>query len=350
MPTYQYACTECDHRFEAVQAFTDDSLTICPVCGGQLRKVYGSVGVVFKGSGFYRTDSRAAVDQHRPGRGSGDKPAPATSPASKESDKGGEKKAAASRRIPPAARSRPAPVERLVERLVRRLVDQRLVEQAARPGQQGRRRLIFRQSGLAAGNTGRRDHRHPIVIAGSGDARRAAPAAWHRAARSATTISAAAGTAVASTASRPASGRPAPRSQPGRPPRRPAAIGRQQLRSSEQPELQPPRAGRDRPLGEPRAVSTVATGLTCRGVWASCRTARRRVTGRDDGTVSRDRAGPTARSTDGRHHRRRRARRRGRPAGRRGLARVSPTTICCTCTTPPPTTTGSPPSPCGTAR
>ena len=58
MPTYQYACTDCGHRFEAVQAFTDDSLTTCPVCSGQLRKVYGSVGVVFKGSGFYRTDSR----------------------------------------------------------------------------------------------------------------------------------------------------------------------------------------------------------------------------------------------------------------------------------------------------
>ena len=58
MPTYQYACTACGHRFEAVQAFTDDSLTSCPECGGQLRKVYGSVGVVFKGSGFYRTDSR----------------------------------------------------------------------------------------------------------------------------------------------------------------------------------------------------------------------------------------------------------------------------------------------------
>jgi len=58
VPTYQYACTECGHRFEAVQSFTDDSLTTCPVCSGQLRKVYGSVGVVFKGSGFYRTDSR----------------------------------------------------------------------------------------------------------------------------------------------------------------------------------------------------------------------------------------------------------------------------------------------------
>jgi putative FmdB family regulatory protein len=61
VPTYQYACTQCNHRFEAVQAFTDDSLTVCPECGGSLRKVYGSVGVVFKGSGFYRTDSRVAA-------------------------------------------------------------------------------------------------------------------------------------------------------------------------------------------------------------------------------------------------------------------------------------------------
>lgn len=58
MPTYQYACTACGHEFEAFQAFTDATLTDCPVCGGRLRKVYGSVGVVFKGSGFYRTDSR----------------------------------------------------------------------------------------------------------------------------------------------------------------------------------------------------------------------------------------------------------------------------------------------------
>ncbi len=59
MPTYQYACRECGYRFEEVQAFTDPSLTECPQCHGRLRKVYGSVGVVFKGSGFYRTDSRA---------------------------------------------------------------------------------------------------------------------------------------------------------------------------------------------------------------------------------------------------------------------------------------------------
>lgn len=58
MPTYSYACTECDNRFDAVQAFTEDALTSCPQCSGRLRKLFNSVGVVFKGSGFYRTDSR----------------------------------------------------------------------------------------------------------------------------------------------------------------------------------------------------------------------------------------------------------------------------------------------------
>lgn len=58
MPTYSYACTECSNKFDVVQAFTDDSLTDCPQCDGRLRKVFGKVGVVFKGSGFYRTDSR----------------------------------------------------------------------------------------------------------------------------------------------------------------------------------------------------------------------------------------------------------------------------------------------------
>jgi putative FmdB family regulatory protein len=57
MPTYQYACIACDHAFEAVQSFSDDALTVCPECKGEIRKVYSSVGVVFKGSGFYKTDS-----------------------------------------------------------------------------------------------------------------------------------------------------------------------------------------------------------------------------------------------------------------------------------------------------
>ncbi|MGH9252847.1 MAG: FmdB family zinc ribbon protein [Acidimicrobiales bacterium] len=59
MPTYQYACTSCGEELEVVQKFTDDTLTVCPVCAGRLRKVFSAVGVVFKGSGFYRTDSRA---------------------------------------------------------------------------------------------------------------------------------------------------------------------------------------------------------------------------------------------------------------------------------------------------
>lgn len=58
MPTYQYACTACGHQLEAVQSFADEPLTVCPACEGRLRKLFSSVGVVFKGSGFYRTDSR----------------------------------------------------------------------------------------------------------------------------------------------------------------------------------------------------------------------------------------------------------------------------------------------------
>jgi len=57
MPTYQYACSACGHEFEVFQAFSDDSLTACPECKGEVRKVYSAVGVVFKGSGFYKTDS-----------------------------------------------------------------------------------------------------------------------------------------------------------------------------------------------------------------------------------------------------------------------------------------------------
>jgi putative FmdB family regulatory protein len=59
VPTYSYACTECDNRFDAVQSFSDDALTECPQCSGSLRKLFGKVGVIFKGSGFYRTDSRS---------------------------------------------------------------------------------------------------------------------------------------------------------------------------------------------------------------------------------------------------------------------------------------------------
>ncbi|GAB2644706.1 FmdB family zinc ribbon protein [Nocardia goodfellowii] len=61
MPTYSYACTQCDNRFDIVQSFSDDALTVCPECSGKLRKLFNSVGIVFKGSGFYRTDSRGGA-------------------------------------------------------------------------------------------------------------------------------------------------------------------------------------------------------------------------------------------------------------------------------------------------
>jgi putative FmdB family regulatory protein len=59
LPTYEYACKACGNRLEAVQKFTDDALTVCPECGGALRKVFGAPGIVLKGSGFYKTDTRA---------------------------------------------------------------------------------------------------------------------------------------------------------------------------------------------------------------------------------------------------------------------------------------------------
>ena len=61
MPTYSYACTKCENRFDIVQSFTEDSLTECNECGGRLRKLFNAVGIVFKGSGFYRTDSRSGA-------------------------------------------------------------------------------------------------------------------------------------------------------------------------------------------------------------------------------------------------------------------------------------------------
>ncbi len=81
MPTYQYACTECGEQLEAVQSFSDPALTECPACHGKLRKVFNSVGIVFKGSGFYRTDSR-------PANGTTDKPA--TTPATTTSSSDGK--------------------------------------------------------------------------------------------------------------------------------------------------------------------------------------------------------------------------------------------------------------------
>ena len=73
MPTYQYACTECSHTFEQFQSFSEDALAECPECQGRLRKLFNAVGVVFKGSGFYRTDSRAAASPSEPAASSSSK-------------------------------------------------------------------------------------------------------------------------------------------------------------------------------------------------------------------------------------------------------------------------------------
>jgi putative FmdB family regulatory protein len=101
VPTYQYACTACDERLEAVQKFTDDPLTECAACGGRLRKLFSPVGIVFKGSGFYRTDSRKGAHGNgskdtADGAATSDKPAaekaasdkPATKDAAKPADGG----------------------------------------------------------------------------------------------------------------------------------------------------------------------------------------------------------------------------------------------------------------------
>lgn len=91
MPTYVYACTQCGHQFEQVQAFTDPSLTECPNCAGQLRKVFNSVGIVFKGSGFYRNDSREKARSGASGETSSDKAAEKGSGKADQSGKGTDK-------------------------------------------------------------------------------------------------------------------------------------------------------------------------------------------------------------------------------------------------------------------
>jgi len=85
MPTYSYACTECDNRFDIVQSFTDDTLTVCPACSGKLRKLFNSVGIVFKGSGFYRTDSRGGSSTSSEGAGEKKSDAAAKSDSKSES-------------------------------------------------------------------------------------------------------------------------------------------------------------------------------------------------------------------------------------------------------------------------
>lgn len=85
MPTYQYQCTECGEGLEAVQKFTDDALTECPNCHGRLKKVFSAVGIVFKGSGFYRNDSRGASSSSTPASKPSTPAAPAASSTSSTS-------------------------------------------------------------------------------------------------------------------------------------------------------------------------------------------------------------------------------------------------------------------------
>jgi putative FmdB family regulatory protein len=89
VPTYQYACTACGHELEAVQSFSDESLTECPTCEGRLRKVFGSVGVVFKGSGFYRTDSRS---ESASGKAKSESTESSATPSTSSSDAKSDKK------------------------------------------------------------------------------------------------------------------------------------------------------------------------------------------------------------------------------------------------------------------
>jgi putative FmdB family regulatory protein len=106
VPTYQYACKEpaCGHRFEAVQSFSDDPIAICPVCEGQVRKVFSAVGVVFKGSGFYRTDSRenakssnGSSSNESSSNGSGEKKSEAASSSSSGESSGSGSSGSASK-------------------------------------------------------------------------------------------------------------------------------------------------------------------------------------------------------------------------------------------------------------
>ncbi|GAA1899732.1 FmdB family zinc ribbon protein [Streptantibioticus ferralitis] len=101
MPTYQYQCTECGEPLEAVQKFSDEALTECPSCQGRLRKVFSAVGVVFKGSGFYRTDSRGASS-------SSSSPAKAPSSAGSESKSSSGSESKSSTTTATASSSTPA--------------------------------------------------------------------------------------------------------------------------------------------------------------------------------------------------------------------------------------------------
>ena len=105
MPTYQYACTACGHELEAVQSFSDEALTQCPACEGRLRKVFSAVGIVFKGSGFYRTDSRGdkssaktpAAKDSTTSTPAGDSGSSSTTSTAAQSTSGGSEKSTAAK-------------------------------------------------------------------------------------------------------------------------------------------------------------------------------------------------------------------------------------------------------------
>ena len=106
MPTYEYACTACGERLEAVQKFTDDPLTVCPACEGKLRKLFSPVGIVFKGSGFYRNDSRVSA-----ANGSKDKQlngSSADSPSTTEKSSGADQKTSSSGSESSSSEAKPA--------------------------------------------------------------------------------------------------------------------------------------------------------------------------------------------------------------------------------------------------
>ena len=104
MPTYQYTCTECGEPLEAVQKFTDAPLTVCPACGGRLRKVFSAVGIVFKGSGFYRTDSRNGSGAKAPAAKDKEKSSSESSSTSDSSSSNGS----ADKKSEPAKKPEPA--------------------------------------------------------------------------------------------------------------------------------------------------------------------------------------------------------------------------------------------------
>lgn len=106
MPRYDYACDVCGHRFEATHSITDDALSVCPECGGSLRRVIGAVGVAFKGSGFYRTDSRAAAKSRTTSAKSAAKPSSSASPSG-SSDASSAPAASPSATAPAATPSKP---------------------------------------------------------------------------------------------------------------------------------------------------------------------------------------------------------------------------------------------------